>query len=155
MSAEASVQRGARFLRRFVAENLFDLRTLELDEFKRWLLAEIQRREHDPVFAARIEVRDLRRRFPDLSRLENELERARQEDAASAEFQRLETLERDIQSAGQAIQGLQAAVANAPAERRAALSEKLRDFQQRQETLTAQRAALVQRQPYPRRAAGR
>src|SRR4051794_41918216 len=54
----------------------FDLRTLDLAGFRRWLNLHLARWASDPAFVQRARVRDLRRAHPDLRPLEEDHRRA-------------------------------------------------------------------------------
>jgi hypothetical protein len=147
MSVPAPITRGVRPLRRLLRENDFDLRGVDLDGFRRWLAHHLARWRNDPVFAQRVRVRDLGRAHPGLRTLEQDYRRAARAEAASPQSPRLRELEKQLADTGKALAGLTAASQRAAPERRLALQQKLRAFQDRQQRLLDEQANLVQSSP--------
>ncbi len=130
-----TVSRGVGPLRRLLQEQTFDVRHLDLEGFRRWLEAHLDRWRRDPVFSQRLRIRDLRRATPRVIELERELRRATAADEASPSFRRLSDLEQGLTGADRAVAGLSEALEQAPAERRPGLEAKLADFLTRREAL--------------------
>jgi hypothetical protein len=147
VDAGAIVTRGVGELRRLLQERTFDLRTLDLADFRRWLDAQLDRWRNDPVFAQRARIRDLRRAHPHLQQLEAEYRRAVSADAATWQGQRLQQVEQEVIDTGKAVAGLSAALQRAGPERLAALRDKLTHFQARHEALRTEEAELIASSP--------
>src|SRR5262245_19914110 len=93
-------------LRRLVAERTFDLRTLDLPGFRRWLDLQLPHWQADAVFAQRARIRDLNRAHPEPRRLKREVRRAAEVDAATPQAARLGEVEKALRNAAKAIAGL-------------------------------------------------
>ncbi len=138
------VKRGSDELRRLLQEQSFDLRTLDLAGFRRWLDRHLARWQNDPVFVQRSRIRELRRAHPRLPTLEEAHRRAGLADAASTSFARLKQLERQLSDTGKALLGLSGAMAQAGPEKRHRLQQKIDLFQARQQVLQKEQTRLVQ-----------
>jgi hypothetical protein len=121
----------------------FDLRTLDLAGFRRWLEILLARWQTDPVFAQRVLIRELRRAHPQLR--ERELARCEAEaaDAATPTGVRLRTIERKMYNADRAIAGLTAALAQASDDEALALGAKREAFRARRQALESEREAVT------------
>lgn len=144
MSMPTSFTRGPEVLNRLLAEQTFDLRSLDLAGFRDWLARHLARWETDPVFVQRVRIRHLRRAHPQIRALEKECRRAEQQEAGTPQSMRLQELERELENTGKAIAGLGAAVEGATAALRPPLEEKLTAFQTRRQVLLAEQAELRQ-----------
>lgn len=140
------VARGTRELRRLLRQAV-DLRGLELEGFRRWLVHQLPFWESDPAFVQRTRIRDLRRAHPELRALERTCRRATAADEASPQFARLLQIEEELTKTGKAIAGLGAALARAEPEAQPGLRRKLAGFQDRQQTLQHEQARLTQESP--------
>lgn len=129
-------------LNRVIREQTLDLRCLNLAGFRKWLGLQMPRWESDPVFAQQVVIRDLRRAHPELRPLERAYQQATKADEAGPQFARLRQLDDELYNAGKATEGLSAAVAKLPPERRAALEAKLASFREIIRALEAERVAL-------------
>jgi hypothetical protein len=125
----------------------FDLRTLDLAGFRRWLDLHLARWASDPAFVQRARVRDLRRAHPDLRRLEADHRRAAAADAGSELGPRLQEVERQLYDVGKALGGLAEAILRAGPERRPSLEAKRDAFVSRQWALEEERSALTHASP--------
>jgi hypothetical protein len=125
----------------------FDLRTLDLAGFRRWLDLHLARWVSDPVFTQRSRIRDLRRAHPELRRLEAEHAKAERADAESEHGPRLREIERQLYETGKAIAGLTDALNREPAEKQSALVAKRDAFTARQREMEQEQAALSQASP--------
>jgi hypothetical protein len=126
---------------------IFDLRTLGLSGFRRWLDLHLARWTTDPVFVQRSRIRDLRRDHPELRKLEAEHAKAGRTDADSEHGPRLREIERQLYETGKAIAGLTDALGRAPTEKQAALVAKRDAFTARRRELEQEQAALSQASP--------
>lgn len=146
-TAGSEVRRGRDALRRLL-RGAADLRSLEVEGFRRWLLPQVARWQEDPAFAQRDRLRTLRRAHPELRRLEQAVRRATAADEASPRFAELARLEQERMRAERAVEGLTQALAEAatPA-RRAALEEKHAAFRERLKVLARAHARAVQESP--------
>jgi hypothetical protein len=140
-------QRGVRALRRLLAEQTFDLRSLGLAGFRGWITTQLARWQNDPVFVQRCRVRDLRRAHPDLRVLEMARRAAADADEASPQFAALSHLERELRGAEKAVAGLAAALEGAAADKRPGVEEKLNGFRARRQRLEEEQAELVRSSP--------
>jgi hypothetical protein len=122
----------------------FDLRTLDLSGFRRWLDAHQARWASDPVFVQRSRIRDLRREHPELRKLEANHARAERADVASEHGPRLREIERQHYETGKAISGLTDALSRAPVEKHAALVAKRDAFATRKRELEEESSTLSQ-----------
>jgi len=84
MNTPRKVTRGANQLRRLLEERTFDLRSLDLEGFRRWLDVHLPRWQRHSDFVQRARIRDLRRAHPQLRTLEEERRRLVREDARFA-----------------------------------------------------------------------
>jgi hypothetical protein len=125
----------------------FDLRTLDLPGFRRWLDAQMARWQDDPVFVQRTRIRELRRAHPRLRQLESERRQAEAADAATPAAGRLAEVDRRLRATMKAIAGLTGALASSPAERKPSLTAKRAAFQVREQALSHERDQLVQQSP--------
>lgn len=125
----------------------FDLRTLDLAGFRRWLELHLARWATDPVFGQRSKIRDLRRAHAELLKLEADHARAVRADAESEHGPRLSEIERQLYDTGKAIAGLTDALARAPAEKQAATIAKRDAFAVRRRELEEEQAAQSQASP--------
>jgi hypothetical protein len=125
-------------LRRWLADQPFDLRDQDLDGFRRWLGANLDRWQHDAVFVLRTRIRDVRRARPDLRRLEEESPRALRAYAATPLFARHQELRRELANADKAVAGLTDAVSRA----HAGTADKLATFRAKRAALADELAAL-------------
>jgi len=125
----------------------FDLRTLDLPGFRRWLDSQMSRWQDDPVFVRRTRIRDLRRAHPRLQELESERRRAAAADAATPEAGRLAALERRLHATAKAIAGLASALAGEAPASVPSLTAKQAAFHDQHEALAAERDKLVQQSP--------
>lgn len=131
------VARGVHVLRHLLAERTSDLRHLDLSGFRCWLEDHLTHWRHDPVFAQRVGIRDLRRRQPHLHALERQHRFAVAADADSPHFHRRHHLERELSGIEKAIAGLTAALPQAVSPKRKAMRQKLASFRiRRSERLT-------------------
>jgi hypothetical protein len=126
-----NVVRGTAELDRLLREQTTDVRALDPPGFRRWIEAHLTRWQHDPVFAQRVRVRELRRAHPRVGELEAEARRAAKAYAATPESRRLAELHLELSGAAKAIAGLTSALERADADERAALQDKLADFRAR------------------------
>lgn len=125
----------------------FDLRFLDLAGFRRWLDLHLARWATDPVFVQRSRIRDLRREYPELRKVEANHDRAVRIDSESAHGPRLREIEDQLYDAGKAIAGLTDALSRAPAEKQSALVAKRDAFATRRRELEREQAALSQASP--------
>lgn len=126
---------------------IFDLRTLDLAGFRRWLDQLMERWASDPVFVQRSRIRDLRKAHPELKRLETDHAHALRADIESAHGPQLAGIERRLYDVGRALDGLAEAIARAGPDRRSGLAAKREAFAARHRALEAERSALVQASP--------
>ncbi|MBV9772469.1 MAG: hypothetical protein JO040_00875 [Gemmatimonadetes bacterium] len=143
MNPPLRVRRGADELRRLLDAHTHDVRALDVSGFRDWLARRLERWEHDPAFAQRARIRDLRRAHPRLRALEARERDARAADEASPGFARLRAVDRELTDIGKAVAGLVAALEGAAEERRPLLTAKLAAFRARREALRGEREALV------------
>lgn len=134
-------------LRHVLAEQTSDLRHLDLAGFRCWLEKHLTHWRHDPVFAQRVRIRDLRRRHPRLRALERQHRCAVAADADSPHFHRLHHLERELTGIEKAIAGLTAALPQAVSPKRKAMRQKLASFRIRRSELRREQKALIQSSP--------
>jgi len=134
-------------LRRLVAERTFDLRSLDLAGFRRWLDLHLPYWQADAVFAQRARIRDLRTAHPELDRLKRTMRRAERADAANPKAARLGEVEKALRNAGKAIAGLTAAFERADDHSRPALEAKRESFQYRARILEQEWAELARGSP--------
>ncbi|MDB5309361.1 MAG: hypothetical protein JWO38_3563 [Gemmataceae bacterium] len=137
----------AKELDLLLRECILDLRELDLAGFRRWLGLQLVRWEHDPVFLQRVLIRNLRRSHPQLRVLEEGYRRAYTADAAGPHFARLRDLDTQLVNAGKAVEGLTAAIQNAPPPRQEALQTKLESFRAACQAMEGERAALERSSP--------
>ncbi|WNG41689.1 hypothetical protein F0U61_54435 [Archangium violaceum] len=145
-SSALHVVRGTRELRRLLRQAV-DLRSLDLEGFRRWLTQQLPFWESDPAFAQRVRIRDLRRAHPELLALERALRRATAADEASPQAPRLLQVEEELSRAEKAISGLSEALTRAEPERLLGLQQKLAAFQDRAQVLQREQALLIQASP--------
>ncbi|HEX5747790.1 MAG TPA: hypothetical protein VFZ09_16195 [Archangium sp.] len=145
-SAPLPVARGTRELHRLLRQAV-DLRTLDLEGFRRWLTGQLPFWESDPAFVQRARIRDLRRAHPELHALERTCRRASAADEASPHFARLLQIGEELTRTGKAIAGLSAALARAEPEAQPALRRKLEGFQDRQRALQREQEQRTQASP--------
>jgi hypothetical protein len=143
----AGLIRDPQELRRRLGERTLDLRTLDLAGFRRWLDLQMARWQSDPVFVQRARIRDLRRVHPELRALDAAWQRATRANAASAAGARMAVLGRKLHNVGRAIAGLDAALTEAPPERRAGLAAKRADFLAQRLRLEEEQDELIQSSP--------
>jgi hypothetical protein len=146
-SATIEVSRGTEELHRLLREQTFDLRALDVAEFRVWLERHLAHWQSDPAFVQRVRIRELRRGHPRLLLLEHEHQRAVQADAASAEFSALESLDRSLLGTSKAISGLSEALVDATPEKRQSLQQKLDTFQASHRALAEEQTRLIQASP--------
>lgn len=147
MSPPAQVSRGVRALRRVLREQAFDLRGLDLAGFRRWLDQHLARWQHDPVFAQRTRIRDLRRAHPHLQTAEQEYRRIDAADAASPQHPRLLRLEQELIDAGKAISGLTGALKRKAPEKHPEMRRKRDAFRARRQELENEQSAVIRSSP--------
>lgn len=145
-STPIPVARGTRELRRLLRQAV-DLRSLDLEGFRRWLTHQLPFWELDPAFVLRARIRDLRRAHPELRALERACRRATAADEASPHAARLLEVEEELYRTGKAIAGLGAALARAEPEAQPGLQRKLSDFQDRQRALQHEQEQLTHASP--------
>jgi len=126
-----------------IGEDTFDLRSLDLVGFRRWLNQHLARWQNDPVFLQSTRVRDIRRAHPSVRGLEREHRLAMAADADSQHFTRLGQIEHELLGTAKAISGLTAALQRAAAEKRPGLRKKLHAFQASQRELLEEQATLI------------
>jgi hypothetical protein len=134
-------------LRERLGRLTFDLRTLDLSGFRRWLRMLTDRWAKDPVFAQRSQIRDVRRAHPELQTLEAEHRRATAADAESEHGSRLREFDRSVYETGKAIRGLDDALTRAEPDRRPSLEAKREAFAARLRALEAEQDELVRSSP--------
>lgn len=147
VDATHGVTRGAGGLDRLLREEDHDLRAVGPDGFRPWLDRHLFRWGRDPVFRQRAAIRDLRRAYPDLRRLEADHRRAARANAESPAFARLSALEREAENARRAVAGLTRALDAASPERQPGLAAKLDAFRQAARAAAIEHAALTQASP--------
>jgi hypothetical protein len=130
-----------------LAALIFDVRTLDLGGFRRWLDMQLARWATKPVFAQRRRIRDLRRAHPELLVLEEEHRRALSADEHSPNGPRLREIERLLSNTDRAVQGLTDTRKRAAAERRPALQAKINAFVKQRRRLKKERTALTEASP--------
>lgn len=138
---------GAAVLRTLLRERTTDLRRVDVDQLRAWLGGQLPAWRRDPVFVQRERIRDLRRAYPAMRRLEREHRRAAAADAQAPAGARLREVEVELHGVEQAVAGLSAALEAADGERRAALAEKLAGFEDRRAALAAERDGLAAASP--------
>jgi hypothetical protein len=138
---------GAAVLRTLLRERTTDLRRIDADQFRGWLGGQLPVWRRDPVFVQRERIRDLRRAYPALRRLEREHRRAAAADARAPAGARLREVEVELHGVEHAVAGLTAALEAADDERRAALADKLAGFEARRATRAAERDGLAAASP--------
>ncbi len=141
------VRRGTDALRRWLAADDRDVRALDADGFRRWLDAHLARWSRDPLFAARVAVRDVRRANPRVRELERDRLRAAEADVTSPHGRRLRELARELANARKAIDGLTAALDAADGVKLAKLREKLAAYQLRRHALEIDAESLTAASP--------
>jgi hypothetical protein len=134
-------------LRERLGRLTFDLRTLDLAGFRRWLDTLLARWANDSVFVQRSRIRDLRRAHPHLWTLEYVHRRADAADAESEHGLRLREIERALYDGGRALSGLTGALSRADPPRRPAVEAKRGAFAERQRALQAEHAELARSSP--------
>jgi hypothetical protein len=125
----------------------FDLRSLDLAGFRRWLAMHFEHWASDPVFAQRLRIRDLRGAHPELRRLEAERARAVRAEAASEHGPRLREIDRRLYDVGRALDGLADALSRAEPNRQPALAAKRHAFAERRRILEEERDTLADASP--------
>lgn len=118
------VTTGADALARLLRERVDDLRTLDIDGFRRWLEQHLERWRTDPVFVQRTVIREIRRRDPDLAALERARRDAAATDARTSHAARFDELARAMEGAAKAMDGLGAAMDEAEPLRRDELGRR-------------------------------
>lgn len=146
-SLNGTVARGANVLHALLCERTNDLRRVGLEDFREWLERQLPGWRHDPVFAQRERIRELRRASPRLCALERERRHVARADADSAEGARLRELEEELSGVVRAVEGLTGAVKDADEHRRASLREKLNGFRARRAALEAERDERIAASP--------
>jgi hypothetical protein len=142
-----NIQRGARELCRLLQEQTYDLRRLELANFRPWLDMHLARWRQDPVFIQRTTIRELRRAHPQLEILEKEYRRVALEEAATPQSSRLCLLEQELIDTNKALAGLAAALTEVGPERKTNLQQKLAGFQAHHQALLEEQTQLIQSSP--------
>jgi hypothetical protein len=113
MDAPPTIRRGAGELRRILAERTDDVREMDVDAFRAWLLQRWNSWRRDPVFVLRCRIRDLRRAHPELASAEKAERAARRACERSAEHADITRLEKLAADAAKAVAGLTAAIETA------------------------------------------
>lgn len=103
-------ERGVEPIRRLLRTKLHDLRAENPETFPGWIGRHLRAWAVDPVFQQRIRIREIRRNHSELQALEQERHAARTDFEAAAEYQRHETLRRELAGAENAVAGLAHAV---------------------------------------------
>ncbi|MET0401506.1 MAG: hypothetical protein ABW123_03845 [Cystobacter sp.] len=138
------VVRGARVLRGLLARGV-DLRDLEQEGFRRWLLQQVSSWAEDPAFVLRARIRDSRRAHPELQELERVHRQALAADEATPQAERLLRLDEELSRVGKALVGLSAAMERETGpEKHSGLRLKHQGFQSRQQALHEEQEVLRQ-----------
>jgi hypothetical protein len=140
------VSRGTRELKRLLQQAI-DLRGLDLEGFRRWLIQQLPFWESDPAFVQRARIRDLRRAHPELRALEREYRHATAADESSPQGARLLQVEEELSRTGKAIAGLSAALERAESAKQPDLQRKLAAFQHGQRELQREQSLLTRASP--------
>lgn len=150
---QETIYRGAA-LQDWLSARTRDVRSLDLDDFRHWLLARYDHWSRDPVFVQRTEIRDLRIKHPRLGVLEGRHQRRIAADAASPSYRGLQQLKKELADTSKAVAGLSGALQQAGGARRTQLRPKLAAYLAKQQTLRRQLGRLVGMSPERRRLLG-
>jgi hypothetical protein len=123
---------------RWLLDNrLCDVRRMSEEVFRDWLHRRVERWTRDPVFARRLQIRELRRSYPGLLVSERSCRQAHKLDRAATTYEQFSRLEERLRGTGKAVKGLEAA------ER----WEKLASFQRLHQELQEELTQLTARSP--------